>query len=255
VIYFFSDKNRKKLLKVNLDFINENIPADIVLKIGVSLLLGTILGLEREISNKNAGLRTHILVCLGSTVFTVLSIQGFNSNVLQEGLRTVNDPARIAAQILTGIGFIGGGAVLHHGATITGLTTAATLWLSAAIGMAVGTGSYSLAVLTTIASFIVLVIIRKVEKKFISRPISKTDKIKVSVTCLKEKQIEVQEWFYSEYEKIHEIFAILPEEDKDSIKLTFIIDILEKDPVNVIYKKLCQLHNIESVSIKKVGTP
>ncbi len=126
-----------------LNFISSQNP-EILIKISISLVLGLIIGLEREMTNKTAGLRTHILICLGSTVFTILSLHGFTSGVIQEGLRIQNDPARIAAQILTGIGFIGGGAVLHYGTSVYGLTTAATIWVTASLGMAVGVGSYEL---------------------------------------------------------------------------------------------------------------
>ena len=141
---------------------------ELITRIVTSIGLGFIIGIERELTNKAAGLRTHILVCLGSTVFTLLSIYGFTSHdIYGNGVRVANDPARIAAQILTGIGFIGGGAVLHHGVSVSGLTTAASLWITASIGMAIGTGSYTLAIMTTIIAFIVLVIIRKAEKEFL----------------------------------------------------------------------------------------
>lgn len=107
-------------------------------KIIVSLALGAAIGLEREVSNKVAGLRTHILICLGATLFTILSYT-FS-----------NDPARISAQIVTGIGFLGAGSIMRDGDRVTGLTTAATIWIVAAIGMAVGYGHYTLASLVAV---------------------------------------------------------------------------------------------------------
>ena len=139
---------------------------NIVLPLISATLLGAVIGIERELTNKYAGLRTNLLVCLGSCVFTILSIYGFPLAVEQVNPQGYGDPARIAAQILTGIGFIGGGTVLKHGATVYGLTTAATLWISAAIGMACGVGMFELAIITTLLSFIVLVSIRSVESKF-----------------------------------------------------------------------------------------
>ena len=107
--------------------------ADILLRIIFSIILGSIIGLERELTNKSAGLRTQIMVCLGSCLFTILSIYGFSTAVT---LYPLGDPSRVAAQIITGIGFIGAGTVLRQGLTVTGLTTASTLWIVAAIGMA-----------------------------------------------------------------------------------------------------------------------
>ena len=125
----------------------------------ISLIGGFVIGAERELTNKWAGLRTHILVCLGACVFTLLSLYGFPPHANPVGGASVGDPARIAAQIVTGIGFIGGGTVLRQGLTIQGLTTAATLWISAAIGMAAGCGKFSLSIATTIFAIIALVVI------------------------------------------------------------------------------------------------
>ena len=102
--------------------------ADILIRIIFSIVLGSIIGLERELTNKAAGLRTQILVCLGSCLFTILSIYGFSTAVT---LYPLGDPSRVAAQIITGIGFIGAGTVLRQGLTVTGLTTASTLWIVA----------------------------------------------------------------------------------------------------------------------------
>ena len=223
---------------------------EITIKLFVSLFLGLIIGLERELTNKTAGLRTHILVCLGSTVFTILSIYGFSHFNLGDGMRI--DPERIAAQILTGIGFIGGGAVLHYGVNVFGLTTAATLWITASIGMSVGTGSYFVAILATIITFIVLVVIRKFENVFLSRGISKGGRIKVAVSCAREEQSDIHKWFYNEFKNIQELSASKIQDEKDTVKLTFVMDIKEEDPVNNIYKKVAELKNIESLSIKQI---
>ena len=129
--------------------------ADILLRIIFSIILGSIIGFEREITNKSAGLRTQILVCLGSCIFTILSIYGFSTAV---SLYPIGDPSRVAAQIITGIGFIGAGTVLRQGLTVTGLTTASTLWIAAAIGMACGCGKLSIAVVSTILTIAILVL-------------------------------------------------------------------------------------------------
>ena len=109
-------------------------------------LLGALVGYEREQEGKPAGVRTHGMVCLGAALFTVVSVFGFKTG----------DPARIAAQIVTGIGFIGAGAILHQRGTVCGLTTAASLWVTAAIGLTVGVGMLEMSLVTTILVFLLL---------------------------------------------------------------------------------------------------
>ena len=114
-------------------------------KIGISLVLGSLVGLEREYRNKPAGFRTIALICVGATVFTLLSIR-----------MSPTTPDRIAANIVTGIGFIGAGVIFKSGSNVYGLTTAATIWVTAAIGMAVGVGAYSLAGVISAATILIL---------------------------------------------------------------------------------------------------
>jgi len=122
---------------------------DLVGRLLLAAVLGAVIGIEREIHDHPAGIRTHLLVALGSALFTVLSIVGFPS---ADG--TATDPSRVAAQIVTGIGFLGAGAILKYGPTVRGLTTAASLWAAAGIGMAAGAG---MPVLGVAATMIVLV--------------------------------------------------------------------------------------------------
>jgi putative Mg2+ transporter-C (MgtC) family protein len=122
---------------------------DVVLRLAVAAGLGAAVGFERELRDREAGMRTHLLVALGSCLFTLVSAYGF-SEFLASGDAVVRaDPARIAAQIVTGIGFLGAGAIMRQGLNIRGLTTAAGLWVVAAIGMAVGAGYYAGALLGT----------------------------------------------------------------------------------------------------------
>lgn len=121
--------------------------ADLVTRLVVSAALGGLVGLERELTQHPAGTRTHLLVSLGAALFTIISIYGFPVN--GDPRLILPDPARVAAQIVTGIGFLGAGVILKYGTTIRGLTTAGSLWATAAIGMAVGAGAYSVAIITT----------------------------------------------------------------------------------------------------------
>jgi putative Mg2+ transporter-C (MgtC) family protein len=123
----------------------------------VAAALGGIIGLERELTGKEAGLRTMILICVGSALFTEMS------QVLGAGSGA--DSTRIASNIVTGIGFLGAGTILHQGATVKGLTTAATIWVAAAVGMAAGAGDYVRATGTTILVLLILVPLRWWEER------------------------------------------------------------------------------------------
>ncbi len=127
----------------------------------VATLLGAVIGLERERQGKSAGLRTHSLVCLGSALITMVGIHGFGPS--GGGLR---DPARVAAQIVSGIGFLGAGTIMHEGLTIKGLTTAASLWTTAGIGLAAGTGLVWPAIGATVLVEFVLVFLNRLEERY-----------------------------------------------------------------------------------------
>ena len=124
-----------------MDFYNEDI-----IKLALAILLGSIIGAEREYRSKSAGFRTHILVCVGSTLFTIFSVR----------MGAPNNIDRIAANIITGIGFLGAGAIFRGDTGISGLTTATTIWMSAALGMGVGSGEYILCGIASVAILIVL---------------------------------------------------------------------------------------------------
>ncbi len=136
---------------------------DILLPCILALIFGGLIGFQREKAERPAGLRTHALVCLGSTVFTLISYLGFSS------LYDV-DPSRIAAGIVTGIGFIGAGVIFRQGPLVRGVTTAASIWVVASVGMALGTKLYYLALLVTVLGFITLSILKYIEDKVIKLP-------------------------------------------------------------------------------------
>ena len=127
----------------------------------LAFLLGSVLGLEREKKGVSAGLRTHILVCVGSALIMLTSIYIFEA---YKGSATV-DPARIAAGVVTGIGFLGAGTIIRSSEGIRGLTTAASIWISSAIGLAVGCGYISAALVTTLISYLSLSFLKKLEKE------------------------------------------------------------------------------------------
>ena len=126
---------------------------EIVVKLVVALVLGGVIGLEREYRSKDAGFRTHFLVALGSALFTIVSVKGFPGGDA--------DSSRVAAQIVSGIGFLGAGTIIFQRHIIRGLTTAAGLWVTAAVGMACGTGLYILALATTILVLLGLEVVNR----------------------------------------------------------------------------------------------
>jgi putative Mg2+ transporter-C (MgtC) family protein len=129
--------------------------SELLRRLLLAALLGGLIGFEREWRRKSAGLRTNILIAMGSAVFTMMSVE------LADGIGA--DRTRIAAQIVTGIGFLGAGAILRRDRDIQGLTTAATVWVNAAVGVAVGGGRYHLAVIATVVTLAVLALLSPLE--------------------------------------------------------------------------------------------
>src|SRR3989344_787213 len=133
----------------------------IIIKVAVAALLGAVVGFERELARKVAGIRTHSLVCLASALFTSISVDAFKPYIGSVGY----DPSRIISNIVVGIGFIGAGAILRNGSKVEGTTTAASLWAIAAIGVTVGVGLFKEAILITILVYSVLQVVWLVEQK------------------------------------------------------------------------------------------
>ena len=128
-----------------------------ILKLIMAAALGGCIGLERELKQKAAGLRTNMFICFGACMFTILSFR-YSEGTL--------DRTRIAAQVITGIGFLGAGAIMHSGGTVSGITTAATIFVVASVGMAVGGGEYLSAIFATIVILVALTLLGKVEARF-----------------------------------------------------------------------------------------
>ncbi|MDD2523153.1 MAG: MgtC/SapB family protein [Anaerolineaceae bacterium] len=132
---------------------------DIILRIGLSLVLGGIIGFERERDSQPAGLRTHMILVIGACLAMILSINLANA--------AGTDPTRLAAQVVSGIGFLGAGAILRSGFTVKGLTTATTIWTMAIVGLAVGAGYYVVSIVTTVVLMVVLSVLDVIEKRFV----------------------------------------------------------------------------------------
>ncbi len=139
--------------------------AQLIVRLLVAATLGGLVGLERERYNQPAGFRTHLILCVGSCLIMMLSIH-VAFDIVHRSYEA--DPGRIAAQVVSGIGFLGAGAILRFGASVKGLTTAASLWTIAGIGLAVGSGFYLGAVIATILMMLALTTLKKLEKVFLS---------------------------------------------------------------------------------------
>lgn len=141
-------------------------PLHMTIRLVLAVVLGGLIGLEREHFNRPAGFRTHILVCLGSALVMLLSMYGFGQFIQEANVRL--DPARLAAQVITGIGFLGAGTIMLNGSSVTGLTTAASLWVVGAIGLAVGAGFYYVACLSTLFVLVALWILNILGRKWLA---------------------------------------------------------------------------------------
>ena len=161
----------------------------------ISLIIGGLTGLEREKSNQFAGFRTHILVAVGSCITSITAVQLFISYSSYSNM----DPARLPAQVLSGIGFIGAGAILKNSSGITGLTTAAGIWSTACIGIAIGYGQYLLGIVAWVLEMITLLSLKRIDKLFFKKSscnlyltISSLDAITTTFAILKECKISIK---------------------------------------------------------------
>ncbi|MDD3236608.1 MAG: MgtC/SapB family protein [Candidatus Gastranaerophilales bacterium] len=222
---------------------------NILMRIVLSIILGFGIGLERELTNKWAGLRTHILVCLGSCLFTILSIYGFSTAI---SIYPMGDPGRVAAQILTGIGFIGGGTVLRHGSNVYGLTTAASLWMVASIGMACGCGKINLALYVAVISVAILVLIRIFETEVMPKNLKNMKQVKLSIICDIENSKLVENDIYGTFDEIMEFTKKKVEHADEKRLLVAKISMCCKNPIQCIHEKLEDVKHIDSISVQEI---
>ncbi len=141
-----------------------NIPYEMIVKLIIGTLLGGIIGFERQSHGRPAGVRTHLLVCLAAVIIMIISNEYYQYSRLDPDIIRI-DPARIAAGAIIGVGFLGAGVIIKSGLTIQGLTTAASIWIVSAIGLAVGSSLYSVAIIGSVITFFALWILRKAETK------------------------------------------------------------------------------------------
>ena len=243
-------------MEVNLEHLTHIINLDYMLRILIAVIFGFCIGLERELTNKYAGLRTHILVCLGACVFTLISIYGFptfapGDNVLIDQATGIRDTSRVAAQFVTGIGFIGAGTVLRNGPIVLGLTTAATLWIAASIGMACGAGMFEIAFAGTLLSILTLVSIRVFERKVLPNSTKRTKRVKLVIVCQNQFADKIHEYIIEKYQDISELSKKQLKADENSTKITCVMDVITRKPIKDLYKSFQTLDGIDSISIQE----
>lgn len=237
-----------------MDFFN----IDFLIRIFAALGFGFALGLERELTNKYAGLRTHILVCLGACIFTIISVYGFPSyadgdNLLLNQATGIRDTGRVAAQVVSGIGFIGAGAVLRNGPMIIGLTTAATLWLSAAIGMTCGVGMYDIALTATVISVAVLTLIRIFERRILPNSVKHSKRFKISVYCNKGDVDKIREFLEESVDKIEDFSVKKLVENPDKSKISSTFENGNKKIIGQLYKRLNEICVTDSITLQELN--
>ena len=224
---------------------------EFVLRIFVAALLGGAIGLEREYRAKEAGLRTHFLVALGSALFMVVSAYGFEGAMHTPEHRW--DVSRVAAQVVSGIGFIGAGTVLRNGPMVFGLTTAATLWIAASIGMACGAGMYGLAVISSLLALAVLTLIRIFEKNVLNRCAKNRRRLKINLHCNNDRVDNIRDYMVSNFKSVDALKMHKLIENPNMTKFSMVVEVVSKRPVQYIYDKLGVLEGVESVSIDTVN--
>lgn len=211
---------------------------EILLRLGLAAVLGMIVGYERERQNQPAGLRTHAILAVGSCLAMTISI-----NLAMQFFPDVpnGDPARLAAQVVSGIGFLGAGAILRYGTNVKGLTTATSLWTVAIVGLAVGAGHYFSAAGTTIAVLIVLVLLNLLEKRAISTFLT----INVIVTAHENPNLveQMQEVFKRLKKKVLSM-GIEADPIKKNLTVTMVVKTLENDPLTDLRKAIEEIPGV-----------
>ncbi|AEX84684.1 hypothetical protein XO10_01515 [Marinitoga sp. 1135] len=207
---------------------------DVILKIFFATIAGAAIGYNREKINRPAGIRTHALLSLGSCILTILSIYVFFDPVTKMG-----DPGRIAAQIVSGIGFLGAGTILKNGNKVKGLTTAATLWVAASIGMTFGAGEYFIGFSALIATLIILYV-NKFSKHL-------TDETTIEITVKDNKTIKRILDILNNNEDL--ILKNVDFSQKNDGLLYFIFKGIEPKVLSKLQKQLAYLEGIENINI------
>ncbi len=223
---------------------------EIVLQILLSLLIGGLIGFQREITRHPAGFRTHMLVCVGATI---VMLTGLEIYYTVQNAHISADPTRLAAQVISGIGFLGAGTIIRDGVTVKGLTTAASLWVVACIGLAIGAKAYLIALAGSFFIYFILAIFDKFEKRII---FGRNAKLLVSIECtevgiLISKLNEI----FADYNTTYENISISNNKINLNQTITLIViatKLDKKDKFFNLSAKISQLEHVVSVNINEI---
>ena len=216
---------------------------EIILRLAIAAALGMLVGIERERQNQPAGLRTHTILAIGSCLAMTISI-----NLAMQFTAFVpnGDPARLAAQVVSGIGFLGAGAILRYGTSVKGLTTATSLWTIAMVGLAIGAGHFFSGIATTGMLLVILVLLNVLEKKWIRS----FETISVSVTALHNPHLE-EDLLQMFKELKKKVLSISLESDisQDKAVVTAVVKTIADDPMLDIRDALAKINGVTSFKL------
>lgn len=207
--------------------------SELLAQIGCAVLFGGIIGLEREFSDKPAGLRTNVLICVGSMLFTVASLRIAG---------TRGDPGRVAAQVVTGVGFLGAGAIIQSRGSVVGLTTAATIWVVAAIGVLTGLGRFMTAANATVITVLVLWLVRKPEEH-IARKI-KLGRLRIEMPDSPQLLVKIAEVFRTHGAPMEQVSVEKAEDGRVAVTVRFPVSMSHRKQ---ILQKLQEIEDLHSV--------
>jgi putative Mg2+ transporter-C (MgtC) family protein len=231
-----------------INFAVDQFSVDLFFRLLVAAGLGAVIGFERDIHGRAAGLRTNILVSLGAALYMLISLAMLNVELPANLPITITaDPGRIAAQIITGIGFLGAGAIIKEGFTVRGLTTAAGLWLVAGVGMTAGAGLYYMAALATLIGLIALVALNQIERLYAKDTYHTLELVTTSDVTLP----EIMEIFAKRSLKVRSLKYEI-DHDHQLIHGSFSIRIFEKRPQISLYQDLINEFEHSRLKIKRI---
>ncbi|WP_024614251.1 MgtC/SapB family protein [Clostridium sp. Ade.TY] len=230
--------------------------SDILIRLFLAVLIGGAIGYEREFKNRPAGFRTHILVCVGATVVSLIQSHmaetAMNNILLHPELSNVIkvDYARLGAQVITGVGFLGAGTILHDRGSIKGLTTAASIWVVACVGLAIGMGYYVIAILSGVCIVLVLGALKKFQNKFIIQP--NLVKLQVSYDDKKEALEYIDDYLMRKGIKIKNIEFYIKDNDEENDYIDsclYTIEIPRSIKISNLISRLSRSNTIFSIEI------
>jgi len=223
---------------------------EVAIRLALAVVVGGLIGYEREYKNRPAGFRTHILVCLGAAITSMIQLYSVqdatNMIIMHPELANAMkvDIGRLGAQVITGVGFLGAGTIIHEKGSIKGLTTAASIWTVACVGLAVGLGYYTLTILSTIVVFIVLVFLKTFEARLFKN--KNIFKLEIQYVNRKNMVEKLEKYFEGAGIKVKNIEFLIEDEDEQSDYSTSMYTILAPRYIksSVIVQKLCAFDEI-----------